>query len=163
MTTESTAARIVRELTARPMTRRELAELTGLSAGAISIHVAKLQALRAVVVAGNVRSPSGVGVVLAFRATPDAAAIFEAHASAPPRPHQTAARLELLALPAKAPASVARVAHLTGRSERNARKGLTHMEERGLVERQSAPGLASAQFRPTPAGLAMLNSTTTTN
>lgn len=163
MTTESTSARIVRELTARQMTRRELAELMGLSAVAISIQVAKLQALRVISVAGNVRSPSGVGVVLAFRATPDAAAIFDAHEHAPAAPRPTPERLELLALLAKAPASVARVAHLTGRSERNARKGLTHMEEHGLVERQSAPGLASVRFHPTPAGLAMLNSTTTTN
>ena len=48
MTTESTAARIVRELTARPMTRRELAELTGLSAGvALSTVVRAIQRLRA--------------------------------------------------------------------------------------------------------------------
>jgi len=153
MTTESTSARIVRELAARPMTRLELAELMGLSAVAISIQVAKLQALRVISVAGNVRSPSGVGVVLAFRATPDAAAIFDAHEHAPAAPRPTPERLELLA---KAPASVARVAHLTGRSERNARKGLTHMEEHGLVERQSVPGLASVRFHPTPAGLAML-------
>lgn len=53
MTTESTAARILRELTARQMTRRELAELMGLSAGTISIQVAKLQALRAIVVLGR--------------------------------------------------------------------------------------------------------------
>jgi predicted transcriptional regulator len=156
MTTESTSARILRELTARKMTRRELAELTGLSAGAISIQVAKLQALRVIAVAGNVRTPSGLGVVPAFRATPDGSAIFEAHASAPPQPHRTPARLELLALLARSPASVARVAHLTGRSERNTRKGLTHMEEHGLVERQSVQGLASVQFHPTPAGRAML-------
>ena len=30
------------------------------------------------------------------------------------------------------------------------------MEEHGLVERQSVPGLASVRFHPTPAGLAML-------
>lgn len=161
MTTESTAARIVRELTARTMTRRELAEMLGLSTSAISIQVANLQALRVIAAAGNVRTPSGLGVVPAFRATPDGHAIFEAHASAPPQPYRTLARLELLALLAKSPASVARVAHLTGKSERNARKGLTHMEEHGLVERQSAPGLASVRFNPTPAGLAMLNSTTT--
>jgi len=163
MTTESTAARILRELTARPMTRRELAALLGLSAGAISLQTAKLQAMRVIDVAGNVRSPSGVGVVLAFRATPDAAAIFEAHEHAPAAPRPTPARLEMLALLADRPASVPDVARITRRSERNTRKGLTNMEEHGLVERQSAPGLASVRFNPTPAGRAMLNSTTTTN
>lgn len=156
MTTESTAARIVRELAARPMTRRELADLTGLSAAAIALQIARLRAIRAVDAAGSVESPSGYGRVTKFRVAPDAATVIGVYVAAPYRPHHTAARLDLLALLANTPASVARAAHLTGKSERNTHKVLAGMGDRGLVERQSAPGLASVRFNPTPAGLAML-------
>lgn len=147
------AAQILRALIARPLTRRELCGSLGLSQRATDHHVSLLQAIRAIEPAGNVRSPTGCGWVLMFRATPDAWARFEAAKLGDPPPQVTPARLELLALLAGEPATVDRIATTTNRSKRNARKVTVEMLARGLVSRT---GGVPAVYSVTDSGRAML-------